>query len=110
MADAGRGGWMGGSGNGRVVSPWAAPDPEPRRSNVRMKFEPEGPSSNRQDMINRIKRSGTNIGNAVKEFYTQPGREATRNRRISYGVGGGVGALATILGLSNNKEKEEQYQ
>ena len=45
----------------------------------------------------------------AEDFRTNP--KYQKQRRIGYGIGGGTAALATILGLSNmgNEEEEERY-
>ena len=79
-------------------------------------MDTSGAGRNRQQMADAVlnemtKATGYNVRNAsrdLKNIATNP--KYQRGRRIGYGVGGGTAALATILGLSDNKEEQEQYQ
>jgi hypothetical protein len=95
-----RGGWMGGSGGGRVVSPWSAGEPDPqggRRITDDIKNElaalnsgaTQGPRTPgiRQKIMNSIKRSPTNF------------RAAPRAQRYGAVAGGALLGAAGLSGL-----------
>ena len=98
-ADAGRGGWMGGGGKGRIVNPFE-PDPEPEERRIPTSSymsEPDGPSSSvgeertRRAVVGQMKQN-------------------RRNRRIGYGAGGAGAALAGLTALmGRDREEEEEY-
>ena len=106
-----RGTWMGSSGSGRVVNPWASATPEPtgeRRMTNEMKNElaglnsgaTQGPRSPgiRDTIMNSIKRAPTNFAGA-------PTRQRA-GAAIGAGLLGATGLSALIGGERDNRDQE----
>ena len=92
--DAGRGGWMGGSGTGRVENPWSSPK---QASGALVRMSP--PTASREEPQNSRSRF-----DRIKDF----GRKNKRTLGITGAGAGAAAILAGILGTGNQKE-EEQY-
>ena len=76
-------------------------DTDPFRSSG---FADPNPQKTFDDTINQSKEVGKKVFNSVKDFATSPRHQ--RGRRVLYGIGGGTGALATILNLVNKEEEQ----
>ena len=59
------------------------------------------------DFRTKAANTAVRTGRQIKDFHTNPARRKTRN--ISYGVGGGLAALGTILNLRDSEQEQEQY-
>ena len=67
--------------------------------------EAQAPVETMEDTMRRIKEQGGRAFDMAKDFATNP--KYQRARRISYGAGGGLAALATILNMGNEEEQEQ---
>ena len=67
--------------------------------------DPDGPEKAVEDAVRRMKEGGKRAFNVAKDYATNP--KYQRGRRIGYGVGGGVAALATILNMGTEEEQEQ---
>ena len=90
--DAGRGGWMGGGGSGRVVNPFAPEPEEPKYKRMGYAFQPDGASRgarDRREVVRGIERQNA-------------------RRRVGYGAAGaGVAAGLAALISGEREEREE---
>ena len=105
MQDSGRG--IQSFGEFRQEAPGSISSTGKRRTRTRgsTPMPEQGPKE--PDFMDKAKNTVVRTGREIKDFYTNPAR--SRGRRISYGVGGGLGALATILNLRDtDSEQEEQ--
>ena len=57
------------------------------------------------DVMKRVGDQGREVFDSIKDYATNP--KYQRGRRIGYGVGGGLAALATILNMGTEEEQEQ---